>query len=36
MPATEGPTKAPSEKKEAQRPDTIPYVLMSSANPLAL
>jgi hypothetical protein len=35
-PATEGPTNAPSEKKEAHSPDTIPYVAMSSGNPLAL
>jgi hypothetical protein len=35
-PPTEGPTNAPREKKEAQSPATIPYVVMSSGNPLDL
>ena len=36
IPAADGPTKAPSAKVDVHRPETSPYVLMLSLNPLVM
>lgn len=35
-PATDGPIKSPRANEEAHKPETSPYVVMSSDKPLAL